>query len=189
MDRPQPWLRYVDAGDLDDEDVNFDGLAVQNGGGEKLGKVDGFIVDSESGRPYHIVVDSGGWFKSRHYLLPVGHARLDTSRKTLVADLTRERVELFPGFDKDKFDRLTDQEIEQIDAGTTAACCPAEIGTTTGPNSWVERRSHYRVPDWWQSNYYRPDRAGASGVTAGAEWSGTSRTTSRATVHDRPKRP
>jgi len=29
MDHPLPWLRYVDAGDLDDSVIDFDGLDVE----------------------------------------------------------------------------------------------------------------------------------------------------------------
>ena len=50
-------------------------MDVESPSGEHLGDVDGFIVDSESGRPYYVVVDAGGWFKSKHFLLPIGHAR------------------------------------------------------------------------------------------------------------------
>ena len=72
MDHALPWLRYLDAGDLDDSDVDFDGMRVESPTGEHLGDVDGFVVDSESGRPYYVVVDTGGWFKSKHFLLPIG---------------------------------------------------------------------------------------------------------------------
>src|SRR5437762_345616 len=123
MDHPQPWMRYIDAGDLDDGTFDLDGLEVDGVSGEKLGKVDGFIIDVDSGRPYYIVVDAGGWFRSKEYLLPVGHARLDLSRKALVADLTRERVARFPGFDKDEFARLSGSELERFGAATAAACC------------------------------------------------------------------
>src|ERR1700712_5109133 len=100
MDHPLPWLRYVDAGDLDDETVEFDGLKVRNAQMETLGHVDGFIVDSTTARPYYVVVDSGGWFKSKNYLLPVGHARMDGDNDALVVDLAKDRIERFPGFDK-----------------------------------------------------------------------------------------
>src|SRR5690242_2113683 len=93
-------LRYVDADDLDDSTVKFDGMDVKNTAGEKLGDVDGFILDVASGRPYYVVVDSGGWFKSKLYLIPIGHARLSTGDDHLLADLTRERINRFPGFDR-----------------------------------------------------------------------------------------
>src|SRR5919204_2379207 len=98
MDHPRPWLRYIDADDLDNKTITFDGMKVEDPTGEKLGDVDGFIVDISSGRPYYVVVNGGGWFRSKFFLLPIGHARLDDERKVLISDLSRERVEQFPGF-------------------------------------------------------------------------------------------
>lgn len=163
-------LRYVDADDLDDSTVHFDGLAVRNHAGEKLGDVDGFILDVAYGRPYYVVVDSGGWFKSKLYLIPIGHARLSTDNDALLADLTRERINRFPGFDRDEFEKLSDAELDRMDDQLAAACCPTELRNQSA-SSRAERWSHHRYPDWWESNYYRPDRAGARAVTAGAELS------------------
>ena len=107
MNYPHEWLKYVDADTVACGNATFDGLRVESPTGENLGRVDAFIVDSASGRPYYVVVDAGGWFKSKHFLLPIGHARLDTDADSLVADVTRDRVSKFPGFDKDEFDKLT----------------------------------------------------------------------------------
>jgi hypothetical protein len=158
----------VSAGDLDDTTVKFGGLGVENAKGEQLGTVDGFIIDVDTARPYYVVVDSGGWFKSKHYLVPVGHARLDSDRGLVLADhLTRDRIKRFPGFDKAEFEKLSDQELEQLAQSTASACCMTDIVIVSDVR-WSEWQ-HYEQPDWWQSNYYRPDRAGAAGVTAGAE--------------------
>src|SRR3989442_12607459 len=167
MDRPRPWLRYVNADDLDDTTVKFASMRVENAQDEKLGTVDGFIIDVDTARPYYVVVDSGGWFKSKHYLVPVGHARLDEERGVMLADLTRERIKRFPGFDKDEFAKLSDQELEQFAQSTAAACSVTEI-VIVSDVPWSEWHPHYEQPDWWQSNYYRPERAGSAGVTAGA---------------------
>lgn len=128
MDHPRPWLRYVDAGDLDNKTFPFDGLEVDSIGGETLGKVEGFIIDANSGRPYHVVVGSGGWFKHKHVLLPIGHITLDPNGKMLVADIGRDRVERFPGFDKDEFEKLSAEELDRMD-DTLVACCSVGIST------------------------------------------------------------
>ena len=186
MDRPRPWLRYVEASDLGDTDVDFDGVPVNNPAGEKLGEVDGFIIDSDSARPYYVVVDAGGWFKSKHYLLPVGHAQFDAARQLFVADLSRDRINRFPGFDKDEFEKLSDEELEAIDVRIASACCPGDL-VATGSPSWGDRWSHYKQPDWWQSNYYRPDRAGSRGVTAGVESRDSTIRQDRQAAHDHKK--
>ncbi len=51
MDHARPWLRYVEAGDLGDSALDCDGLNVENPSGDKLGDVNGFVLDADSGRP------------------------------------------------------------------------------------------------------------------------------------------
>ncbi len=129
--------------------MDFGDMNVESPTGEHLGEVEGFVVDASSGRPYYIAVDSGGWFKSRLFLLPVGHAQLDRQRQVMVADLTRDRVERFPGFDKDKFEEFDETEITRFTDETSRAC------NVTGPGSYSAgslppwERPDFRSPDWW----------------------------------------
>ena len=98
MDHPRPNLRYVDAKDLDDEATKFEGLEVDSVKNEKLGKVEGFIIDVTTGRPYHVVVGSGGWFKHKHFLLPIGHVALSTRPATSSSRTSRKIASSgFPG--------------------------------------------------------------------------------------------
>jgi hypothetical protein len=150
MDHPRPNLRYVAAGDLADTGLNLKGIEVDSGDGEKLGKVDGFIIDAINGRPYHIVVAAGGWFTHKHVLLPVGHAMLSSDGKKLIADLAKERVKRFPGFDTDLFEKLTEEDVKALDRRISTECCPDEVLVVT---SW-DVGSHYRYPDWWKESYY-----------------------------------
>jgi hypothetical protein len=180
----------VNAGDLDDSTFDFDGLDVVNSAGEKLGDVNGFIVDADSARPYHVVVDSKGWFKTKHYLLPIGHAQLDTQRKVLVADLPKDRIKKFPGFDLDTFAKWSDEDMDRFNRETVDACCVDVTIVTTEPAAEWHTASHYDMPTWWNSLYYSPDRAGAKGVTAGAEWStreSSQADRQRAAAHDKPR--
>jgi hypothetical protein len=176
VDRPLPWLRYLDATEIADETVDFDGLKVRNDSGEQLGEVDGFVVDADTGRPYYVVVDSGGWFSSKDFLIPVGHVRLDADRDALVADLTQERIKGFPGFDKNRFEQLSDDDIRRMNDEISTVCC---VGATSysadEPVSASWNQPHYRFPDWWRGGQgtaeriapaasaaeYRPARAAA----------------------------
>jgi hypothetical protein len=153
MDHPRPWLRIVDADDLDDSTVDFSELAVRTASGDKLGKVDGFVVDVDSGRPYYVVVDASGWFKSKHFLLPIGHARLDGDHDAIVADLTRDRVKNFPGFSKDEFASLSEADLTRLNDDTCEACCVTDVTIA------VWDRPHYRQPTWWQDSYLAHDRS------------------------------
>jgi hypothetical protein len=172
VDQPLPWLRYLDAAELEDDAIDFDGMNVQSPSGEHLGTVDGFIVDSDSARPFYVVVDSGGWFKSKHFLLPVGHAKLNPGDEAVVADLGRERVDRFPGFDRDEFGRLTDSDLKQLNDQICAACSiegVAIVYATDEPYTEAWNRPDYAYPDWWSANPINPERMGRRAVTSGVE--------------------
>jgi hypothetical protein len=177
VNQPQRWLKYVDAGDLDGTSVDFDGMDVESPLGEHLGDVDGFIVDSDTSRPYYVVVEAGGWFKSKHYLLPVGHARLDIADdgEAFVADLTRDRVEQFPGFDKDQFDKLSEKDVKQLN-DQICIVCSADTSASydaNEPYSAAWSRPSYKHPDWWSATPTNPDRMAESAVTSGAAYTAT----------------
>ena len=155
MDHPRPNLRYVDAKTLDDKATKLRGLEVVSNGNEDLGKVEGFIIDINTGRPYHVVVGTGGLFRHRHFLLPVGHVTLAADNDRLVADIGKDRVERIPGFDKDEFKKLSEEDLNKLEAPTVAACCPDDV--MVGVATWES--AHYAYPTWWQADYYRPDRA------------------------------
>jgi hypothetical protein len=160
MDHPRPGLRYVDAGDLDKATVDFDGMNVESNTGEKLGDVDGFVMDVQSARPYYVVVDAGSWFTSKYVLIPVGHIGFDAGRRKMIADISRDRVKRYPGFERDEFERLSPEELDRMDEQMLSACCPDDLGNTSSARLY-ERR-HYQSPSWWDASYYRADRFDAA---------------------------
>jgi len=141
MDHPLPGLKYVAAKDLDGNGISLAGLDVNGVDGEKLGEVEGFVMDVAQGRPRHVAVGAG-WFMHKHFLLPIGHVSRSADGTTLVADIGKDRVERFPGFDKSEFERLGPEQLTQLDA-TMAAACASE---SSNPASIDD---HYRVPRWW----------------------------------------
>jgi PRC-barrel domain protein len=161
MNHPRPGLRYVDARDLDNSQIKFDRMDVQGLDGEQLGTVDGFIIDKSSVRPYYVVVNAGGWFKSKYFLLPVGHVGLEPSEQRLVADMSRDRVDRYPGFDRGEFEKLSEDDLKMMDDQMWSVCC---IDATIELSSLARYDDpHYRQPNWWDSSFYRPDRADAMG--------------------------
>ena len=54
-------FQICDAKDLDESGTQFDGVDVEGSDGEKLGEVEGFIIDVTGRRPRHVAV-SAGWF-------------------------------------------------------------------------------------------------------------------------------
>ena len=114
-------LRYLDAADIDDAVVNFDGLDVRGYDDQKLGDIEGFIVDAANGRVYFAVVDSGGWFRSRRLLLPIGHARIDQDKNALRVDVAQEALRLYPEFDAERFRQFSDDDLREFEARIAAA--------------------------------------------------------------------
>jgi hypothetical protein len=164
MDHPKPWLRHVKASDLHDNTIAFDAFEVKNVAGDHLGDVNGFIVDSTTGDPYYLVVDSRGWFKTKHFLVPIAHARLDAATGGIVVDLTRDQVHGFPGFDLDEFDGWSDEQFDRFSRDTAAACTVEAAVATVEPGAHWTSLPHHRRPDWWDSKFYDPKRAGEAGM-------------------------
>lgn len=144
-------LRYLDAGHVADDRIDFDGLDVRNARGDTIGTADGFIVRRDSNRPYYLVVDSGGWFSSRHYLVPIGHVRLDPDDRALRVDIDRDTIQGFPEVQVNRFDELSESEARRIDERTLRALAPNEVAVREGDTWDYDRLSHYRQPDWWQA--------------------------------------
>lgn len=185
-------LRFLDAEGLDDSVVNFDGLDVIGPDDEKLGDIDGFVVDTESGRVLYAVVDSGGWFTSRRFLLPIGHAAVvDREAGALRADVSREALQRYPQFNEQHFRDFSDDDLGFFDRTTGEACCPDDEpapGPVT-PHALFESRRHYQQPDWWKARGYAPNtvRPVETGSVGGDE--GTSRQDlerERVSVRDNP---
>jgi hypothetical protein len=151
-------LRYLDSDDIDDSTADFDGLNVRGPDGSKLGDLDGFVVDSTSGRVLYAVVDSGGWFSSRRFLLPVGHAQLDRERRALTVDIMKDAIRRYPEFDDDRFRKFSDDEMRAFEQRMAVACCPDETRSVAEVIQYETLR-HYSQPDWWKRDYYRADRS------------------------------
>lgn len=137
-------LRFVEAGELDSRVLDLDDLDVTNRRGDDLGELDGFLVDAETGRPRYIVIDSGGWFHSKRFAVPVSQAIYDDEHRTLSLDLDRDTIARFPSFDDDRFDRWSDDSWRQYDEGVAHAITPAAPpprDADTGPGA-----------AWWSSS-------------------------------------
>ena len=149
-------LRYLDADDIDDSVVDFDGLDVRGTDGSKLGDVDGFLVDPASGRVLYTIVDSGGWFSSRRFLVPIGHATVDSDARALRVDVSRDSLTTgYPEFDEERFSTMSDTDYKAFEHRMAAICCPDDV---SGEAWRSERGRHYRQPAWWNAGGLGADR-------------------------------
>ena len=134
-------------------------MKVRNDAMETLGSVDGFVVDNTSMRPYYVVVDSGGWFKSKDFLVPIGRARIDDDRDALVVDIPKARIERFPGFDRSEFERLKEEDVRRMNDAICGACHDTTVVSSPGdPMASAWDRADYRQPGWWSTTAVGLDR-------------------------------
>ena len=146
-------LRYLAADDVDDSDVDYGGLDVEAPDGARLGDIAGFIVDAHAGRLHYVVVDSGGWFRSRRFLLPVGHANLSGNQSALRVDVTRAALANYPEFDEDQFREFSDDDLKVFERRMVSVCCPDESADVR-----YGMQRHYAQPDWWTASAYAHER-------------------------------
>ena len=86
------------------------GDAVVNSAGEKLGKIEDFMLDVEAGRIRYAVLSFGGvlGIGNKLFAVPPEALTVDTGNKRLILDVDRERLENAPGFDRDNWPNFAD---------------------------------------------------------------------------------
>ncbi|MBH0005207.1 DUF2382 domain-containing protein [Psychrobacter sp. SWN149] len=67
---------------------------------EKIGKIDGALVEDTTGRIRYLIVDAGGWFSSKEVLVPAGLARI-VGDDVFFDSLTKGQVEAMEVYDHD----------------------------------------------------------------------------------------
>ena len=83
--------------DIDD----IRGSTVYGPDDEKLGKIDDVIFDSDNGQIRYLVIDTGGWLKSRRFLVPPSEVRPSAIHDDdFEVRLTKSQVESFPALDE-----------------------------------------------------------------------------------------
>jgi len=102
-------LRYLEANDSG-KSGGWQRLPIRNDQDDDLGSFDGLVVDSVSQRPRYIVVDSGGLFVHRRFLLPFGAVEFDAQSCLLRVHIPKEIASRYPQFDRDAFKAMSDTE-------------------------------------------------------------------------------
>ena len=93
-----------------------EGTAVYNRGGDRLGKIECFMVDKVSGQADYAVMSFGGLFGlgGKHYPLPWDMLDYDPDKGGYVVDLDKERLEQGPSYEPGQepdFDRDYDRRV------------------------------------------------------------------------------
>ncbi|ELA09600.1 PRC-barrel domain-containing protein [Moraxella macacae 0408225] len=92
-------------------------------GGEKVGKIEGALVDDTTGRIRYFIVDVGGWFSSKEVLVPAGLARI-ADDEIYFDNLSKEVVEGMDKYDPDYNYSLEQQNLRDREAFVKA---PVEL--------------------------------------------------------------
>ena len=142
-DRQRERLRYIPASHL--HGFRYREFRVKNHDGDDLGSLDGLIVDARSNRPEYFVIDSGGWFVGRRYLVPIDSLKPDDASQTLQTELDRKSIHAYPPFNPDAY---------------------VQLGTSDADTTDVEQ---YRVPSWLMTGVWMTDGSGFASVPPRAE--------------------
>lgn len=141
-------LAYVNSTQLAGERFNFNDVRIVGPADDDLGRVDGFVLDRASGRPYYVVVDSGGWFTGNRYLLPINSLNFKQGDRQMRVSLDKDTIKKYPKFDGDAFER-TDERSRQYERQLLEVYGREPIRSEEGGRFDYERLEEFHQPDWW----------------------------------------
>jgi ferritin-like metal-binding protein YciE len=149
-------LRFVGAKDLPDAPKQE--IHLHNRAGEHLGTLDGFVVDSQSGRPIYYVIDSRGWFAGRRYVVPVGQIEADEGAATLQTALTRAELARYPEFSPSAFTAMDDSDARRYERRLHRVFAPDSKPYDGRPV--YENLPAYRTPTWLMTGVWMSESSG-----------------------------
>jgi sporulation protein YlmC with PRC-barrel domain len=88
------------------------GDSVRNDAGEDLGEITDIMIDVPTGRVAYAVMSVGGvlGMGAKLFAIPWSALRLDTESKCFRMNVAKERFDQAPGFDKDHWPTMADQQ-------------------------------------------------------------------------------
>lgn len=89
---------------------SIDGDNIRNRQGEDLGKIKDLMIDLNDGSVSYAVVSYGGFLGmgDKLFAVPFDAMTVDTENHAFVLDVSKERLENAPGFDKDEWPNFAD---------------------------------------------------------------------------------
>jgi ferritin-like metal-binding protein YciE len=156
-------LRYVATADL--HAFPYGEYHIITPDADDLGTVDGFIADGESGRPLYYVIDSGGWFSGRRYLLPVAQLELDEKERMFRTNVTREQLRRHPEFSPSAFAAMNDEEAARYERRMLEAVLPFrhQVRRATEQPTYMDLPV-YQPPAWLMTGVWPTETSGFAAV-------------------------
>ncbi len=123
---------YRFQGDTDD----IRGAKVHGPDNSVLGDIDDVIFDHDTGAIRYAVIDTGGWLKSKKFIVPAERIQqFKINSDEFYVDLTKDQIEMFPEYDEklhDNPEQWKDYEDRYRESYTTAGgVLHREIGPNT----------------------------------------------------------
>jgi len=129
-----------------ESDYNLEGYDVYDSSGQKMGDVDSLIADGDTMELRYLVVDAGGWFSSKQFVVPAGDvARIDDDeRRVHFKTLSRQTLESgqYPRYDESWWDENDHESFGTHERQVARAYQP-------------DRQEHQEV-DYSENLYRRP---------------------------------
>ena len=90
--------------------TSIQGTNVINLQGESLGEIQDLMIDPQSGRVTYAVLDFGGFLGigDKLFAVPLQAFQIDRTNERFTLDVTKERLENAPGFDKTNWPSTAD---------------------------------------------------------------------------------
>jgi ferritin-like metal-binding protein YciE len=149
--RPTGRLRFVPALAASNGHGAHERLPVRSDADEELGTFDGLIIDTASQEPRYAVIDSGGLFIHRRYLLPFDDIAFDAEKRMLQVRVRKDVASRYPSFDPDGFQKMSEAELRRYEARLlrlfpheTAPCAARPTPVTTP--EWIMTGTWITVP-------------------------------------------
>jgi len=91
---------------------SLSGNEVRNSNGDDLGKIEDLMIDTKSGEVNYAILSFGGILGvgDKLFAVPLQAMQLDTEEKAFVLNVSEERLENAPGFDKDNWPETANPE-------------------------------------------------------------------------------
>ena len=109
---------------IGDDYYDPSGKTAYGAGEDKIGNIEGALVEDTTGRIRYLIVDAGGWFSSKEVLVPAGLARI-VGDDVFFDSLTKNQVEAMEEYDHD-YQYSYKEQAEKDRAAFVADTVPAE---------------------------------------------------------------
>jgi uncharacterized protein (TIGR02271 family) len=126
-----------------DSNYSLQDYTAKDASGDKMGDITGVIADADSMQPRYLVVDSGGWFSSKQYVVPMGEVdhvddgEQDVYFRTLTKDALKDGS--YPQYDESWWDSNNGQAFGEHEQ-RLASAYDGRSGATTLPRGAVTNR-------------------------------------------------